>query len=101
MDVKLFDVDVNDAAVASSLVNVTSVPTLILIPPVPPNAATSHGHSTMCAAIVAPVIPAPLCLHSPVEAVIPGHSLCTTAWSLLEKRLRSCWISVDNKKLHL
>ena len=61
MDVKLFDVDVNDAAVASSLVNVTSVPTLILIPPVPPNAATSHGHSTMCAAIVAPVIPAPLC----------------------------------------
>jgi hypothetical protein len=41
--VKLFDVDVNDAAVAASLVNVTSVPTLILIPPV----ATSHGYSTM------------------------------------------------------
>jgi hypothetical protein len=41
--VKLFDVDVNDAAVAASLVNVTSVPTLILIPPV----AASNGYSTM------------------------------------------------------
>lgn len=99
MDVKLFDVDVNDAAVASSLVNVTSVPTLILIPPVPPHAATSHGHSTVCAAIIARHTRP--CLHSPVDAVIPGHSLCTTAWSLLEKRLRSCLISVHNKKLHL
>jgi hypothetical protein len=46
--VKLFDVDVNDAAVAAALVNVTSVPTLILIPPLSPHAAASHASPTMC-----------------------------------------------------
>ena len=45
--VKLFDVDINDAAVASSLVNVTTIPTLILIPPLPSDGAASHGSSTM------------------------------------------------------
>ena len=40
--VNLFDVNLNDAAVAASLVNVTSVPTLILIPP-SPHTAASHA----------------------------------------------------------
>jgi hypothetical protein len=38
--VNLFDVNVNDAAVAAFLVNVTSMPTLIFIPPSPHTAAS-------------------------------------------------------------
>ena len=48
VDVKLFDVDVNDAAVAAHFVNVTSVPTFILIPPLPSHFADSNASCTVC-----------------------------------------------------
>lgn len=48
VDVKLFDVDINDAAVAANFVNVTSVPTLILIPPSPSHLAAPRAPSTVC-----------------------------------------------------
>ena len=87
VDVKLFDVDVNDAAVADAHVNVTSVPTLILIPPVLTPQGFSNVYSTpieshksfpffvlaACThSLVAPSSP-PLCALTPTQIHWPSR----------------------------
>ena len=88
VDVKLFDVDVNDAAVAAAHVNVTSVPTLILIPPVLTPQGLSNVYSTpteshkslplFCVGRMhsqprRPVVPAALCADTPTQIYWPSR----------------------------
>ena len=97
VDVKLFDVDVNDAAVAASLVNVTSVPTLILIPPLPSQSAASLGSSTVC--VASPIALAQHVLTSVVADTLV-RLLCTIVLTSSESTSCSCWRSINNNNKH-
>jgi hypothetical protein len=96
VDVKLFDVDVNDAAVAAHLVNVTSVPALILIPPLRSQSTSSHASCTVCV-LPAPILPAQFAL-TRVTADTLGRLLCTTALTLSKRKSCSCLRGISSSK---